>query len=440
MSDYMFILESHLSPEQHAVMTAVQAVAADANISLFLTGGAMRDVLGGFPIRDLDFTVEGPALKLAKEIAKRSGATILSTDEHRKIADLRFPNGVQCEISMARQEKYTKTGGKPQVTPGTIHEDLRGRDFTMDAIGLSLNRASRGLMIDPTNGASDIERREIRNVSNYGLYDDPSRLLRLIRFRVRFGYEIEERTKSQYANAREAEVESYIQPRALYQELRQISMEPKVWEVISALESEKLLALFSPVWTGAKLNPGAFQKIEKVRGLIHSDGDFKVDWYALILNVLTQNLTAKEKAALVQQTAMEKEEADPWQKLEARAKKLEAVLKAPKLNRASLIYDTITNAPGEQVLYLYLNSTERLVQDRIKNYFGKYILTADEVTDAEVSQSSGLTPSDDGFAKARLDMIFGYLDGRLKRPVPPEPEPEPEPAAVRGPGRPPRAK
>ena len=66
MSDYMFKLESHLSTDQFRVVGQMQAVAAAAGVSLFLTGGAMRDMLGGFPVRDLDFTVEGSALKLAK--------------------------------------------------------------------------------------------------------------------------------------------------------------------------------------------------------------------------------------------------------------------------------------------------------------------------------------------------------------------------------------
>lgn len=198
MSDYMFILESHLSAEQNTVLASVQSAAAEANLSLFLTGGAMRDMLGGFPIRDLDFTVEGPALKLAKNMVKSGIAEIVSIDEHRKMVDVRFPNGVRSEISMARQEKYGKPGAKPQITPATVHEDLRGRDFTINAIALSLSRASRGLMIDPTNGASDLERKELRAISNYSLYDDPVRLLRLIRFKARLGFTIDERTLQQF--------------------------------------------------------------------------------------------------------------------------------------------------------------------------------------------------------------------------------------------------
>jgi tRNA nucleotidyltransferase (CCA-adding enzyme) len=72
MSDYMFMLDSHLSSEQSSVLALVRDAAAQANLNLFLTGGAMRDMLGGFSIRDLDFTIEGNALKFAKSFALRS--------------------------------------------------------------------------------------------------------------------------------------------------------------------------------------------------------------------------------------------------------------------------------------------------------------------------------------------------------------------------------
>jgi tRNA nucleotidyltransferase/poly(A) polymerase len=80
MSDYMFMLESHLSTEQFRVVGEMQTLASQAGANLFLTGGALRDMLGGFPVRDLDFTVEGNAVKLAKLVAQKFGATIVSTD------------------------------------------------------------------------------------------------------------------------------------------------------------------------------------------------------------------------------------------------------------------------------------------------------------------------------------------------------------------------
>jgi tRNA nucleotidyltransferase (CCA-adding enzyme) len=124
-----------------------------------------------------------------------------------------FPSGVTVQVAMSRQEKYARTGAKPQVSPATIQEDLRGRDFTCNAIALSLNKASRGLLLDPMNGLADIERHELRATGTYGFYDDPSRLLRLIRFRVRLEFTVEERTQMQVANAREAEVEKLIPAR-----------------------------------------------------------------------------------------------------------------------------------------------------------------------------------------------------------------------------------
>ncbi|MBN9659023.1 MAG: CCA tRNA nucleotidyltransferase [Acidobacteria bacterium] len=427
MSDYMFILESHLSAEQNTVLASVQSAAAEANLSLFLTGGAMRDMLGGFPIRDLDFTVEGPALKLAKNMVKSGIAEILSTDEHRKLVEVRFPNGVRSEIGMARQEKYGKPGAKPQITPATVHEDLRGRDFTINAIALSLNRASRGLMIDPTNGASDLERKELRAISNYSLYDDPVRMLRLIRFKARLGFTIDERTLQQFKNAREAGMEKYIPGRALFSELRQIALESNPYDVLKELEDQDLLKLFSPALAGPKLNAAAFQKIAKGKAMIPFGASFTVDWYGLSMYCMTQLLSVKEKAQLIETTKMTKEEADPWQKLDARAKKLESILKSAKLSRASHVYDVLKKAPGEETMLLFLKSAERSVQDRIKNYFTKYLATAMDVTDAEVTQATGLDPGSPKFAKAKDDRINAHLDGRIRKPAPP-PEPEPAPA------------
>ncbi len=70
MSDYMFMLDSHLSGDQTRAVAEVRAAAEQAGLNLFLTGGAMRDMMGGFSIRDLDFTVEGPAVKFAKSLAQ----------------------------------------------------------------------------------------------------------------------------------------------------------------------------------------------------------------------------------------------------------------------------------------------------------------------------------------------------------------------------------
>ena len=84
MSDYMFMLENHLTAAQNRVLAEVMKAAVEANVNVFLTGGAVRDMFGRFPIRDLDFTVEGNALKLAKTVSDALGAEIVKTDTNRK--------------------------------------------------------------------------------------------------------------------------------------------------------------------------------------------------------------------------------------------------------------------------------------------------------------------------------------------------------------------
>ena len=110
MSDYIYMLESHLSPDQNRVVEDVQTAAGQASVNVFLTGGAMRDMLAGFRIRDLDFAVEGNALKVAKALCENAGAKTVLEDDNRKSAELVFPSGVTAQIAMSRQEKSARGG------------------------------------------------------------------------------------------------------------------------------------------------------------------------------------------------------------------------------------------------------------------------------------------------------------------------------------------
>src|SRR5438105_9310217 len=153
MPDFLYLLETRLSPDQNRAVALVQELARQQTMNVYLTGGAMRDIISGFTIRDLDFTVQGNALKLQKDL-ERAGATIRGSDEDLKTLSLLFPGTVRAEIHMARSETYPKPG-KPQIAPGTITDDLRRRDFTVNAMALSLNEVSRGLLLDPSNGVAD---------------------------------------------------------------------------------------------------------------------------------------------------------------------------------------------------------------------------------------------------------------------------------------------
>jgi tRNA nucleotidyltransferase/poly(A) polymerase len=425
MSDYIYILESHLSPDQNQVLGEVMAAAGQANLNLFLTGGAMRDMLAGFRIRDLDFVVEGAALKLAKTVAERSGAKIVAADENRKSAEIEFLSGATAQIAMSRQEKYARAGAKPQVSPATIQEDLRGRDFTCNAIALSLNKTSRGLLLDPLNGLADIERRELRAVSGYGFYDDPTRLLRLVRLGVRLGFTIEERTAMQVANAREAEVEKTIPPRVLGAELKLIGVEENAAAIVEALAEAGLLTLFSPALAANHAQRAGLAKFDKIARMLPDSPQARAARFGPFMCALTEKLSAREKQALAKYLEFSRAENNQWMQLEARSKKLAAALRSPRIRKPSQVYQLVSPAPAEQVMFLLYASPLKPVQDRLKAYFQKYLPAVEEITPEEWATVEA-KPSRQ--QKAREEFIANRLDRRPPRKAAPEPPPAPPPA------------
>src|SRR5277367_4878458 len=222
MADYIYTLETRLSPDQQKAIALVQDAAKAAGMNLYLTGGAIRDVITGFPIRDLDFTVQGNALKLQKDLEK-AGAIVGDADNETRSLLLTLPGGVRAEIAMARSEHYDKPGKAPQMAPATIIEDLRRRDFTVNAMALSLNEGSRGLLMDPFNGAADIEAKLLRVLHNYAFVEDPSRLIRATRFAARFHWPLEERTQARFQSAKENNYIDHVSHRAIGIEIEQLA-------------------------------------------------------------------------------------------------------------------------------------------------------------------------------------------------------------------------
>ncbi|HYZ86158.1 MAG TPA: hypothetical protein VE621_17235 [Bryobacteraceae bacterium] len=429
MSDYMFMLESHLNADQASAFSEVRGAAQDEGLSIYLTGGAIRDMFGGFPIRDLDFTVEGDPAKLVSRLTAK-GATVVSSDSLRHKTELLFRRAVTVGIGMSRTENYPKPAAKPQVTPATIYDDLRGRDFTINALALSVNRASKGLLIDPNNGLSDLERRELRVVTSHTFYDMPVRMLRLLRFETRLGFTRADRTQSQFENAKEAGVHKLLSAGALLEEMRAMATEQKPVELLQALEREGLLQLLSPALTTASIPLATLGKLLKARQMMPFGVDLRTDYLGLFLNVLTEKLSTKDRSALYAKLDPKGLRTASWNKLDARARKLEKQLKGASLVKPSAIYDIVAKADGESVLYLLAKSTERLVQDRLKNYLQKYAPAAAEVTDALVRQSGGGEPGSPKFVRKRHEMVAARLDARPKRPKAPPPAPAPPVAPV----------
>src|ERR1700678_431648 len=295
MADYIYLLENRLSAAQQAALLVVREVARAKGLTVFLVGGAVRDMTSGSPVRDLDVVVQGNASKLKKDIEKVHGA-IAGENEAFQTLFVRFPGGVRMEIGSTLSVSYPKPG-KPVVKPATILEDLRRRDFTANAMALSLNDGSYGLLMDPLNGVADIENRELRLVSNYGFIEDPVRMIRAARFMARLGWQMDEKTQARYETGKQ---EEYISAMGDFQrgyETEEIFHEEDPLRVLRRLEAEGWMKHLFPALAAAKANVAELERLRDVQSQLQIQG---IHPEAAVANfpLLTAKMAPKEVAAL----------------------------------------------------------------------------------------------------------------------------------------------
>ena len=437
MADYIYTMEIRLTPDQQRGVNLVQDVARAAALNLYLTGGAIRDIITGFPIRDLDFTVQGNPLKLQKELEK-AGATIVATDEDTKTLHLVLPGNVRAEISMARTERYEKTGKPPIVTPATIIEDLRRRDFTVNAMALSLNPGSRGLLMDPFNGAADIEAKLLRVLHNYAFVEDPSRLIRAVRFAARFHWPLEERTQARFDSAKENKYIDYIGSKAVGQEIEQLAYEEDPLHIVRVLEKEDWLKVLNPHWTSAKMDAASLGQLMKTRQQMNELGYFP-DPAPAVLYFLTSRMGDKDIADM-RRLIPRKDLVEAWRDLEDNAKTLAKRLTSKEAATPSRTWKLLSEARPEMTLFLAVTAKQQAVVQKIKNFFTKWRQVQQKVPLPEMTELH-ITPQLPEYPKIANDVFMLLLDGKLRsrteilkflKPLAPPPPPPPPPPPKRG--------
>jgi tRNA nucleotidyltransferase (CCA-adding enzyme) len=439
MADYIFLLETRLHPDQLGVVSYLQSVCRAAGYNLYLIGGPMRDLLAGQPIRTLDFCVEGNPLKIQKQIL--TGDVQLNyADEEEESLRLRM-NGVRFRVSAARGASYDRPGKPPTVQAGTIREDMLRRGFTLDAIALSLNENSRGLLIDPSNGVADIEARLIRMIHNYVFLEDPVRLLRAVRLRARLGFEIEERTLARMQAARDENYLENASRSSLGRELEAIAYEPDPVPVVKALEKENLLepAFGKGVRVG-HMDLGALSRIPKTVEQLEEAG-IAADSAPLVLEFLLGDLPDKDRSRFTR-LAMSKPLLAAWQRLHDDANHLSKTILGRGGNSLSAMHDLLHGIPGHVVLYLLMTSNQPRVQKKLKDFITAIPELKKRLPIRQL-QLMGSDPNSPVFQRVIESVYRQLLEGKLQTDEqiqqtlkteadrlhaipPPAPKPEPE--------------
>jgi len=262
--------------------------------------------------------------------------------------------------------------------------------------------------------------RELRTTNSSALFDDPSRIFRLIRFHHTLGFELVPRTQSQLENALLEKYADSAPPSALAREIREAAADVSSVSMLESFDTNGLLKLLSPALTGPGLNAVGLTKLEKVMHSVLPPGT-PGGWLAF-LTVLVEKLDVSERAHVVRSFELTPEESTPYRKLESDAAKLEAALKSSRIHRPSDVWNALHEATTDVVLMVLYESGVRVVQDRIRAYFEKYLAQAQEITEEQVL-ATGAKPGTAKFDRTLKTLIVARLNSRPKKMVEPEPEP-----------------
>ncbi|MGA2833509.1 MAG: CCA tRNA nucleotidyltransferase [Terracidiphilus sp.] len=411
MPDYIYLLENRLSADQQSALRHLREVAREAGTILFLTGDAVRDLTSGHAVRDLEVAMHGNALKLKKAIEK-CGGMVWGEDEAIRALYLCFPGTVRVDLVSTHRVEYPKPG-KPVYHPASIQEELRCRDFTVNAMAISLNEGSFGLLMDPMNGAADIESRTLRLVSNYGFLEEPSMLIRATRYMARLGWEMDPKTHTRYMNAKEEGVIEHLSAQARRQELEQIGHEEDGLKVLRAFEAEGWMKVLFPVWNSAKADEAGLTALHDLAVELLLQG-VHPDMSAAQMRLLTAKLPGKDLATLKKQM-LRPGFVEEWSSLDALAAGFAKALLSKHNSIPSAGFKLFTSYDPEAILWLGFTSRDSVVKERF-NLFLKVWPEVRQRIPHTLMQEMRITPELPAYHDIVHSIFLELLDGKLSTP------------------------
>lgn len=216
--NYRRLMEERLPERIFRLFMAAGQVASDMEYRIYVVGGFVRDLLLGVPNFDLDLVVEGDGIEFAVALAARLGGRIRMHDRF-KTAVVILEDGAKVDVATARTEYYEFPAALPTVESSSIKEDLYRRDFTINTMAICLNPDRFGSLIDYFGGKRDLNDGLIRVLHSFSFIEDPTRMLRAVRFEQRYGFTVEADTLRNGREAMRQEILGRLSYRRLQQEL-----------------------------------------------------------------------------------------------------------------------------------------------------------------------------------------------------------------------------
>ncbi len=352
-----------------------------------------------------------------------------------------MPGNVRAELNMTRAEVYDKPG-KPPVdhlshhqrgpAPPRLHRQRHG--------ALAESGLARPCCSIPFNGVADIEAKVLRVLHNYAFLEEPVRLIRATRLSARFHWPLEERTQARYDSAKEDNYIEYLSRRMIGYELEQLAHEDDPQHIMRALDKEGWLKILHPHWTMAKVDSSDLGQVVKTRQMMNDLG-YSVETGPIVMYFLTRRMGDKDTSE-IQRMIPRRDFVDKWKHLESGAHDLAKKLTSKEAGMPSGAWKILTQATPENILFLTLTTKQQAVDQKLKNFFGKWRQVKEKLPFPEMAELR-ITPQIPEYQQVMDQAFLLLMDGKLRshteimnflRPFEPPPPPPP-PAPKRGRGK-----
>ncbi len=417
--------EKAISPGMLALLSKVIEVANSHHLPIYTVGGVVRDMLLDKPAHDLDVVVEGDAVKIANELARKYGGRVVS---HRRfgtakwqIKDIREKlthdlgitdqdaNSIPefLDLISARTEFYERPSAMPIVKSSSIKLDLLRRDFTINTLALRLDGSHYGELIDHYGGLEDLRKKKIRVLHSLSFVDDPTRMLRAVRFEQRFAFQIEERTLQLMEEARP--MLRQVSGDRLRHEFDLTFREPLPSNVLARLSALNLLAPIHQAlrWDTALVNPLA--RIEESEPetfwqLPSNIGNLPIK-YALYWLAWLGGLPEGDGIEISQRLKFPA----PLATCLRETSKILPVLAALVAEKPSTICSRLDTVPASSLYAAFLIEESNEVKQKLRSYTQKWKLIQ-PVTNGDDLRNEGILPGPE-YKRILNTLRAAYLDG-----------------------------
>lgn len=394
------------------LLMKIGAMADKEGYPAFIVGGVVRDLILGKKNLDLDIVIEGDAIKIGSALAREMGASLVT---HKRFGTCTVvaKNKLKIDFATARKEIYAHPAALPTVEFSTIKEDLIRRDFTINAMAMSINKKNFGQLIDFFGGEQDLERGRIRVMHDKSFIDDPTRIFRAVRFEQRFGFSIDPRTEELIQTALEERMFERVEPQRVRDEIILIMKEEDPLKAVKRMaDLHELRFIHNKIRLDQKMVK-FYRNISKIC-YWYENAYFRkrpLDEWLMYLVALFEELSYNETLSICKKFVFKRGEEARILSYKKDARKIIRVITGRSI-LPSKVYRLLEELSYEVILLSLARSGSNLMKRRVKDFFERYNGSRISVRGEDLRRL-GLKPGP-RFKNILDKILLAKIDGRVK--------------------------